>query len=99
MGRAEQLKVEDRLRYMSWSKLSLWENDRNMFYQVYVEGLDQARTPYIELGKKLAVTLENGRDPEGNPILDHLAVFLPSYAKREFEIKASYDGIPLLGVL
>jgi len=84
---------------LSWSQLNLWEKDPNMYYQVYFEGLDQFRTKYLELGKRMADTLENGFDCERDPLFEMLAVFLPSYPRREFDIDAVLEGIPLKGKL
>ena len=89
----------DRLAYLSWSKMNLWEKDPNLFYQVYIEGLDQFRTKYLELGKRLADGLENGFDEEHDPMFEMIITFLPSYPKREYEIKETFEGIPLLGKL
>ena len=85
--------------YLSWSQLNLWEKDANLYYQVYCEGLDQFRTRQLELGKKMATTLENGHSEDGDPMLDLMAVFMPSYPAKEFEIKAVFEGIPLKGKL
>lgn len=83
--------------YLSFSQLSLWEKDPNLYYQVYVEGLDQFRTKYLELGKRMATGLENGFDEEHDPLFEMLIVFLPSYPRREFEIRAEFEKIPLVG--
>jgi len=90
--------------YLSWSQLNLWEKDPNMYYQVYFEGLDQFRTKYLELGKRMATTLENGFDEFGDPMFDMLSVMLPAYPEREFEIKVNHKVsdklvVPLLGKL
>jgi len=85
--------------YLSWSQMSLWEKDPNMYYQVYFEGLDQFRTKYLTLGKRMATCLENGFDEEHDPLFEMLAVFMPSYPYREFEINAVFEGIPLKGKL
>ncbi len=85
--------------YLSWSQMQLWEKDPNMYYQVYFEGLDMFRTRQLELGKRMATTLENGFDEERDPLFEMLAVFMPSYPYREFEINAIFEGIPLKGKL
>jgi len=85
--------------YLSWSQLNMWEKDPNLYYQVYIEGLDQFRTKYLELGKRMATGLENGFDEERDPLFEMLIVFLPSYPKREFDMKAEFEGIPLVGKL
>src|SRR5574343_855975 len=85
--------------YLSWSQLNRWEKDPNMYYQVYFEGLDQFRTKYLELGKRMATTLENGFDCERDPLFEMLAAFMPAYPRREFDVKANFEGIPLVGKL
>jgi len=85
--------------YLSWSQINLWEKDPNLYYQVYCEGLDQFRTKYLELGKKLATALENGKSDDGDPMLELMIVLLPSYPSKEFDIKESFEGIPLVGKL
>lgn len=85
--------------YLSWSQLNLWEKDPNLYYQVYFEGLDQFRTKYLELGKRMATTLANGFDEERDPLFEMLSVFMPAYSHREFDLKAEFEGIPLVGKL
>lgn len=85
--------------YLSWSQLNVWEKDPNEYYNIYVEGLDHIGSKYIEVGKRMAEALEHGHDKEHDPTYETLGVFLPHYPKREFEIRASLDGIPLLGKL
>lgn len=68
-----------------------------MYYQVYFEGLDQFRTKYLELGKRMATCLENGFDAERDPLFEMVAVFMPHYPAREFDIKMVFEGIPLVG--
>lgn len=70
-----------------------------MYYQVYIEGLDQFRTKYLELGKRMATCLENGYDEERDPLFENIAVFMPAYPLREFDLKADLEGIPLVGKL
>lgn len=85
--------------YLSWSQLQLFEKDPNLYYQVYCEGLDQFRSKYLELGKKLATTLESGHSADGDPILELMTVYMPAYPAREFDLKATFEGIPLVGKL
>lgn len=85
--------------YLSWSQMQLFEKDPNLYYQVYCEGLDQFRSKYLELGKKMATTLENGHSDDGDPMLELMAVYMPSYPEREFDIKETFEGIPLVGKL
>lgn len=70
-----------------------------MYYQVYWENLDQFRTKYLELGKRMATGLENGFDEERDPLFEMLIVFMPHYPKREYEMNTVFEGIPLKGKL
>ena len=88
-----------RLDYISPSKLKLWETDKNLFYQVYIDGIDQYKTKYLELGKRMAETLENGYDEERDPQIEMVSVFMPTYPLKEFKMKWTLEGIPLRGVL
>ena len=83
--------------YISWSQLQLYEKDPNLYYQVYIEGLDQFRTKYLELGKRLADGLENGVDEENDPMFNMIIAFLPAYPKREYDMKINFEDIPLVG--
>jgi len=85
--------------YLSHSQLQLWERDQNEYYNRYIEGIEQPRTAYLELGHRLAVAMENGKDEGDDPAINHLVLFLPTYQEKEYEIKAKFEGIPLLGKL
>jgi len=93
--------------YLSWSQLTLWERDPNLYYQVYLGDPVQSErykkmlfgTRYVELGKRMATTLENGFDVERDPLFEMLSVFLPPYPQREFAINVDFEGIPIIGKL
>lgn len=85
--------------YLSWSQMSLWEKDQNLYYQVYVEGLSQFKNKFIELGKRMSECLENGFDELRDPLFEVVATFMPGYPQREFEIDVVFEGIPLKGKL
>lgn len=84
-----------RLKYLSWSKMNLFEKDPNQFYQVYFEGLDQYRSKFLELGSRLSKVLENGIDEERDPTFEFVATFLPAYPEREKDMKVVFEGVPL----
>lgn len=84
--------------YLSWSQMNLWEKDPNIYYQVYMEGLDQFRTKYLDLGKRLATGLENGFDEANDPIFEMVITFMPPYPQREFKVEEEFEGIPLVGI-
>lgn len=79
--------------------MNLWEKDPNLYYQVYWEGIDQFRSKYLELGKRMATCLENGFDADHDPLFEMMTVFMPAYPAREFDLKAVFEGIPLVGKL
>ena len=85
--------------HLSWSQMNLWEKDPNLYYQVYCEGIENFRSKYLELGKRMATTLENGKSDDGDPMLELMAVYMPSYPAKEFEIKVNFEGIPIVGKL
>jgi len=85
--------------YLSWSQLSLFEKDPNLYWQVYIEGIQNFKTKYLELGKRMATTLENGKSDDGDPMLELMAIYMPSYPAKEFDIKVMFEGIPLVGKL
>jgi len=84
--------------YLSWSQLSLWERDESLYRRTYIDGLKQFENVYLKTGKALADRLETGIETD-NKLIEHLALFLPKYPKVEFEIKADFKGIPILGKL
>lgn len=83
--------------YLSWSQMALFEKDKNLYYQVYWEGVQQFMSKYLLLGKRMADTLEFGFDPEHDATFEGIVLSLPPYPEREFEIKEELDGITLLG--
>lgn len=85
--------------YLSWSQLSLYEKDPQLYYQVYWEGVAQFKTKYLELGKRMAKTLENGYDEEHDPVFEEVMRIVPPYPKREVKIKKTFEGIPLVGIM
>jgi hypothetical protein len=96
---SEKVKNINRLTYMSYSKLRLWEQDKSLFYQVYVDGIEQYKTKALLLGKRMAETLEAGYDEEGDKDFERIAQLMPGYPLREFEINVKLENIPLKGFL
>lgn len=84
--------------YISWSQLNLYENDLDAYRRRYFDGIQQPTNQYLETGKKLADRLETGLET-GDEFIEYLAIFLPKYPKIEFEIKANWEEIPVLGKL
>lgn len=85
-----------RLGYLSWSKMQLFKKDRNLFYQVYIEGQDQFRTKYLELGKTLAKALEGDEQIlEQDPMLRYIKAIMPAYDKPEYKMDTVVEGVPI----
>ncbi|KKN49587.1 hypothetical protein LCGC14_0641520 [marine sediment metagenome] len=85
--------------YLSWSQLSLWEKDPNLYYQIYIDGMDMIRTPYLKLGTRLDEAIQNGQDEFGDPMINYLVIMFPKYPKMQYRIEIEFEGINLVGVL
>ena len=83
--------------YFSWSQLNLWEKDPNIYYEIYVLGLEVPFTKWMKKGKDLAEYLEKGGDVDDD--IKCVADFIPQYKEKEYEIKVEMEGIKLLGYL
>ena len=90
----EEMNFDERMKYLSWTKLLTWETDKNRFYQIYWENL-KLNTPATALGKRTHDCLENGYDEERNQMIEEAANNCPPCPNREHEIEVIYDGIPL----
>jgi len=84
--------------YLSWSQLNMFERDVWLYKRVYIDGEEQFESDALKIGKALAERLENGIECT-DKLIEYLAIFMPKYQKREFEIKGEFDGIPVLGKL
>ena len=85
--------------YLSWSQMSLWEKDPNLYYQINVDGMDMIRTPYLKLGIRLDEAIQNGKDEFNDPMINYLVMMLPRYPKMQQRIEVNFEGIPLVGLL
>ncbi len=83
--------------YFSWSQLNAWEKDPNLYYEMYVLGLEAPFTKWMKKGKDLAEYLEKGGDVDDD--IKCVADFIPQYKEKEYEIKVEMEGIKLLGYL
>ncbi len=83
------------LKYLSWSRMDLWERSPKEYVKTYIlgEGFD---SPYMELGRRFADAREHAK-PTGDFAIDHLCNLLPKFPQREIYIKAKLEGIPLIG--
>lgn len=78
--------------------MNLFERSRDAYENVYLKGLNGFENEAMRVGRNLATRLETD-EQTGESMMEHLAIFLPSYPKREFEISADFEEIPLLGKL
>lgn len=85
--------------YISFSQLSMWEKDPNLYYQIYVDGMDMIRTPYLNLGTRLDEAIQKGKDEFGDTMINYLVMMLPRYPKMQHRIEVDFEGVPLVGVL
>ena len=83
--------------YFSWSQLNAWEKNPNIYYEMYVMGMEAPFTKWMKKGKDLAEYLEKGTGDDED--IKQVADFIPRYKKSEFEIKTKLEEINLLGYL
>lgn len=85
--------------YLSWSQLSLWEKNPELYRRVYFEGQEQ-QNANIDFGKAVALTFE--QDISSSHAAVEIARILNSkknFPKREFAIEADAGICRLKGVL
>jgi len=98
MKKSKNIQANTPRPYLSFSQLSLWERDKELYRRSYIEGIKQPENQYLRLGKALADRLETGVKTN-NKLIEYLDIFMPTYPKIEFEIEADFEGIPVLGKL
>lgn len=81
--------------YFSWSQLNAWEKNPNIYYEMYVMGMEAPFTKWMKKGKDLAEYLEKGTGDDED--IKQVADFIPRYKHSEFEIKVKLEDINLLG--
>lgn len=87
--------------YLSYSQISLWQQNPKNYAQIYFDGRDELRTSNraMEYGKVVADALENGIDT-GDLLTDSAMLMLPKYDVADQEIRTTLptkDGnIPIL---
>ena len=87
-----QVKQQYRVRsYISFSQMECWE--KGQYTKKYLMG-ETPSNKYQRFGTKLHEALI---EPTKDPNIEKIKMLLPNYAKREVEIKATAEGIPLLG--
>lgn len=84
--------------YFSWSSYNLFGHSPERWRKRYLLGEEGFQTPEMLFGKEMAKKRERG-DDEG---IEHIAMFLPKYPKREYEMTCEVDmygrKIVLLGI-
>jgi len=83
--------------YFSWSQLNAWEKNPNIYYEMYVMGMEAPFTKWMKKGKDLAEYLEKGGEVDDD--IKVVADFIPQYKHKEFEIRTKMEDIKLLGYL
>lgn len=81
--------------YISWSQLSTWERDKNLYYELYVLGQKLPETPSLVLGKWVADELK--KPVSKSKIIEYFRKYLPQCEEREREMSANLEGVNLLG--
>lgn len=84
--------------HFSWSQYNCFRNQGPYEYaKRYLYG-DNPTNPAMELGKRVAVMLEDDARQE-DATLEQLRIFLPRYAVHEHRIAVDFNGISLLAFL
>ena len=78
--------------HLSWSSLSCWLTSPGRFRREYFEAGKKMDTKYLRYGKDIAGLIEAGKHLE---LLPNLIV----YDVREYEIRTSVQGVPILSYL
>ena len=87
--------VLQRLSYISWSKLTLWEHSKDEFRRVYIDGFKRESWA-MDLGSRMAHAVEND-EPSEDPIIEQGRMFLPKLKKQNFKIDVNCSVCPLTG--
>ena len=71
--------------YLSWSQFQVWKfKGEEEFAKVYIYG-EGKTNPAMQLGKQVA-DMVFADEEQGDPILEHLRIFLPHSEHTEFEV-------------
>lgn len=80
--------------HLSYSQISCLDYSEKKYIQNYIYGKREQENDFLKLGKEIHKSLEK-RDNKFPDIQKQI----PEYKKREFEIKAKLDEIPLYGII
>lgn len=83
--------------YLSWSKLSLFETDKDKFYKVYIEGEYEEPNKYMVFGKKLSSAIQEDKYTD-DEILNSLKDKLIKYDEIEYKIFVDFSNMKLFGI-
>jgi hypothetical protein len=87
--------------YLSYSSYRLWKQSIMMWHRRYIDGIDTT-TVAMEFGKRFATALEADEET-GDMDVDFGLLGMPSYRKREYEMRATLratgkeNGVIILG--
>ena len=91
-------KIKTPRPYLSYSQMSLWEKNPDEYKRIYFEGGEGFYNSAMELGSKLSEALEEDIHSDIS-IVEHGRIFLPAYAKKEYQLKVETEVCPLLSKL
>lgn len=77
-------------KYLSYSAISLWLQNKDRFRKQYYEGRPFQMTPELTFGKKIGELLEHG---------DESVQHILRYPKPEQEITTTVEGVPIFGFI
>ena len=76
--------------YLSYSALSLWDQNKKRYRQQYYLGYTSPSSPELRAGSRIHKLYE-----DDDPSLDHL----PRYDLKEVKFQVEIDGVPILGFI
>lgn len=83
--------------YFSNAQLTLIEKSEEEYIKHYFFGKPGYESEEMRFGRDIAEDL--AKEESTNPEAEYLRTFLPSYPKREYEVRCTFQGVPLLGRL
>jgi hypothetical protein len=83
--------------YLSWSQMNLFERDPAAYVAQYLYGQEGYTSDAAAFGKQIARKLE-AKSSDDNEV-ERLRTLLPKFPKQEYEIRATFEGVPLLAKL
>ena len=81
--------------HFSWSQLSLWESSPKAYVDRYIHNKPMFETKALLYGKKFADDMEALESDD--PVIENMIQKVPRGVVREFEIRADFEGIELIG--